>query len=109
VSYSYPDDNVALDLPKTDRVELTFGAGREFSGKPDLGRLDFELSYDSNVDNNTTNKDRLKAAMTLTRRVGDVDVPFSIVYANRDEFLGEVDHQIGMHIGIKFRQTGEKQ
>jgi hypothetical protein len=104
VSYSFPDDGVALDLPKTDRLELTVGGGREFSGKPDLGRLDIELSYDSNVDGDAANKDRIKAAITLTRRVGDVDVPFSIVYANKDEFLGEVDHQIGMHIGVKFRQ-----
>ena len=89
------------------RIEVTVGGGREFSGKPDLGRLDFELSYDSNVDNDTTNKDRLKAAVTLTRRVGDVDVPFSIVYANKNEFLGEVDHQISMHVGMKFRQTGK--
>jgi hypothetical protein len=107
LSYSFPDDDVALDLPKTKRVEVTFGGGRDFTGKPDLGHLDFELSYDSNVDNDSTNKDRLRVAITLTRRVGGVDVPFSIVYANRNEFLGEVDHQISMHIGIKFRQTGK--
>jgi hypothetical protein len=104
VTYSYPDYDVALALPKNKRVEVTFGAGREFSGARDLGRLDFELSYDSNVDNDTTNKDRLKATVTLTKRVGDLDVPFSLVYANKNEYLGEVDHQIGMHVGVKFRQ-----
>jgi hypothetical protein len=105
VSYSFPDDNVTLDLPKTNRLEITAGGGREFTGKPDLGRLDFEVSYDSNVDGDTSNEERVTAAITLTRRMGDVDVPFSIVYANKDEFLGEVDHQIGMHVGVKFRQT----
>jgi len=107
VAYSFPADGVALDLPKTERIEVSIGAGREFSGKPDLGRLDFELSYDSNINNDTTNKDRLTAAITLTKRVGDLDIPFSIVYANRNEFLSEVDHEIGMHVGIKFRQTGK--
>jgi hypothetical protein len=32
-----------------------------------------------------------------------MDVPFSIVYANKSEFLGDVDHQISLHVGVKFR------
>jgi hypothetical protein len=105
VTFADPEYEVEFALPKTKRIEVTFGMGREFSGKPDLGRLDFEVSYDSNVDNDTSNKDRLKAAITLTKRMGDLDVPFSVVYANKNQFLGEVDHQIGMHVGVKFRQA----
>jgi hypothetical protein len=37
-------------------------------------------------------------------RSGDMDLPFSIVYANKDEFLCEVDHQISMNVGLKLRQ-----
>jgi hypothetical protein len=63
-----------------------------------------QLSYDSNLDDDDTNKERVTAALTYTRRVGDVDMPLSIVYANKNEFLGEVDHQISLNIGVKFRQ-----
>jgi hypothetical protein len=59
---------------------------------------------DSNLDDDTTNEERVTAALTYTRRVGDMDMPFSIVYANKDEFLGEVDHQLGINLGLKFRQ-----
>ena len=41
-------------------------------------------------------------------RSGDMDLPFSIVYANKDEFLGEVDHQISLNLGLKFRQPDNK-
>ena len=63
-----------------------------------------QLSYDSNLDDDDSNKERITASLTYTRRVADMDMPFSIVYANKDEFLGEVDHQISMNFGLKFRQ-----
>ena len=104
VTYSFPDDGVELALPKHDRWEVAVAAGRPLSSDKNGGRLDLQLSYDSNLDNDDTNKERVTASLTYTRRVGDMDMPFSIVYANKDEFLGEVDHQISMNVGLKFRQ-----
>ncbi|MBB6092545.1 hypothetical protein HNQ60_001423 [Povalibacter uvarum] len=103
INYSYPDDNVALNLPETDRLEVTAGWGRPLQPVKDADRIDIEVGYDSNIDGDTSNKERLKATLTYTRRVGGMDMPFSIVYANKDEFLGEVDHQISLNLGIKFR------
>jgi hypothetical protein len=103
INYSYPEDNVALDLPKTERVEVTAGWGRPLQQAKNADRVDFEVSYDSNLHGDASNDERLKATLTYTRRVADMDLPFSIVYANKDEFLGEVDHQISLHLGIKFR------
>ncbi|HEU5134669.1 MAG TPA: hypothetical protein VFU13_05955, partial [Steroidobacteraceae bacterium] len=60
-------------------------------------------SYDSNLDSDDNYKSRLVATLTYTRRIGDMDVPFSIVYANKSEFLEGVDKQIGLHVGVKFR------
>jgi hypothetical protein len=100
----YPDDAVELNLPKTDRFEVAFGLGRALGTVANSDRIDFELAYDSNLDNDTTNKERVKATLTYLRRIGDTDMPFSIVYANKNEFLGEVDHQISLHLGLKFRQ-----
>jgi hypothetical protein len=101
--YSFPSDNVTLDLPRTERIEVALGWGRPLSAAKNADRIDLEASYDSNVDNDTSNKERLKATLTYTRRVAEMDMPFSIVYANKDEYLGEVDHRISLHIGIKFK------
>ena len=104
ITYTYAADNVNLTLPEQDRWEIALAAGRPMGVGANVGRLDFELAYDSNLDNDTTNKERFKATLTYTRRVGDMDMPFSVVYANKDQFLGEVDHQISLHLGLKFRQ-----
>jgi hypothetical protein len=101
--YSYPADGIDLTLPETDRWEVAVGAGRPIASKTGTDRLDFELSYDSNIDDDTSNKERLKASLTYTRQLGDMDLPFSIVYANKNEYLGQVDHQISMNVGLKFR------
>lgn len=101
----YPDDQVDLNLPKTDRFEVAVGLGRALGTLANSNRIDFELAYDSNLDNDTTNKERVKATLTYLRRIGDTDMPFSIVYANKDQFLGDVDHQISLHLGLKFRQA----
>jgi len=103
IDYLYPDDNVTLHLPETDRVEVTVGWGRPLQAVKNADRVDLEASYDSNIDGDTSNKERIKATFTYTRRVADMDIPFSIVYANKDQFLGEVDHQISLNLGIKFR------
>lgn len=103
INYSYPDDNVTLDLPKTERIEVTAGWGRPLQAAKNTDRIDLEVAYDSNVHGDTSNDGRLKATLTYTRRVADMDMPFSIVYANKDEFLGEVDHQISLNLGLKFR------
>jgi hypothetical protein len=104
VTYTYAADNVNLMLPKHDRWEIALAAGRPMGNDVNGGRVDFELAYDSNLDNDTTNQERLKASLTYTRRVGDMDMPFSIVYANKDEFMDKVDHRISMNLGLKFRQ-----
>ncbi len=104
VTYSFPADGVDLALPQHDRWEVAVAAGRPLNGDKNRGRLDLQLSYDSNLDDDDSNKERITASLTYTRRVADMDMPFSIVYANKDEFLGEVDHQISMNFGLKFRQ-----
>lgn len=107
VTYAFPNDGVELTLPNTDRLEVTVALGRPLQQAKNADRIDFEVSYDSNIDNDASDKERIKAALTYTRRVGDMDVPFAIVYANKSEFLGDVDQQISLHLGVKFRALGD--
>jgi hypothetical protein len=99
IRYAYPNDGVELHLPETERIEVTAGWGRPLQAD----RVDVEVAYDSNIDSDANNKERVKATLTYTRRVGGMDVPFSLVYANRNEILGRVDHQLSLNLGIKFR------
>jgi hypothetical protein len=103
--YSLPTDGVDLDLPKHDRIVALAGFGRAInrSESKDKDRVDFEAAYDSNLKDDTTYKSRFVATLTYTRRFRDMDIPFSIVYANKSEFLEGTDKQIGLHFGIKYR------
>jgi len=102
--YSLPDDGVAIDRPKYDRIVATAGFGRALPRtKAVKDRVDFEASYDSNLDSDDNYKSRFVATLTYTRRFNDMDIPFSIVYANKSEFLEGTDKQIGLHVGVKFR------
>jgi hypothetical protein len=42
------------------------------------------------------------ATLTLTKKFGDVSVPFGLRYAYRTEFLSDFDHGISAHVGLKF-------
>lgn len=101
--FSLPDDGVAIDRPKYDRIIASAGFGRVIPRSAVKDRVDFEAAYDSNLDDDDSYKSRLVVTLTYTRRIGEMDVPFSVVYANKSEFLEGTDKQIGVHIGLKFR------
>lgn len=99
--YALPDDGVDLNLPKHDRLIASAGFGRAIKRSTD--RVDFEAAYDSNMGDDDTYNSRFVVTLTYTRRIMDMDMPISIVYANKSEFLNDTDKQIGLHIGIKYR------
>jgi hypothetical protein len=101
--YALPADGVDLDLPKHDRLIASVGFGRALTSSNSKDRIDFDAAYDSNLDDDDKYKSRFVVTLTYTRRFGEMDIPFSIVYANKSEFLEGVDKQIGVHVGVKFR------
>lgn len=103
ITYDYPDDSVHLEVPKIDRLIASIGYGRTLPRSKAADRVDLQAAYDSNLDNDAENKSRFVASFTYTRRIADLDVPIGIVYANKSEFFDDADHQIGMHIGVRFR------
>lgn len=51
----------------------------------------------------TKGNDRVLATVTLTRKVNDrLSIPFSIQYANKSEFLEDVDSQVTANLGLKY-------
>lgn len=60
-----------------------------------------KASYESPVDDIMRNK-RFLATFTITKKFGDLSVPFGVVFANKPEFLGDVDGKLTALIGLKF-------
>jgi hypothetical protein len=79
--------------------------GRSLTGDSGLfsdARIDIEIKRED-VDDDPARNNRTIGTFTLTRTVGDISFPFSIVYANKPEFLTPlVDGKISAHIGIKY-------
>jgi hypothetical protein len=109
ISYSYPVDGVALSVPKTDRLIGSIGYGRALSGGAAKDRFDFKADYDSNLSGDQNGKSRFVVSATYTRDIMGVTVPFSLVYANKSEFLGDVDKQISLHAGLKYQSAAPEQ
>lgn len=107
-NYALPTDGVDMNLPKHDRVVASIGFGRAIRRTPEKDRIDFDAAFDSNLDDDDTYKSRFVVTLTYTRRFGEMDIPFSIVYANKSEFLEGTDKQIGLHFGIKYRALDEE-
>jgi len=90
------------------KVIVKVGYGRYFAdptGGTDPVRLDFVGSYED-VSDDPMRQDRGVATLTITRKFGTISVPLGIVYANRGEFLGEVDKKFSAHVGLKFDLGG---
>ena len=82
------------------------GWSRNFAGGQEQPtRFDLVAGYED-VTDDPTRRDRLVATATFNMKVGGVDMPFGIVYANRGKYLGEVDEQLSAHLGLKFDLKG---
>ncbi|MDP2323039.1 MAG: hypothetical protein Q8N51_03310 [Gammaproteobacteria bacterium] len=95
-------------------VNVAFDKGTSWSAGVDFGRLvgvDDDGAASARVDgsfryekpaNEFLGNERAVGSLTLTKKFGDVSVPFGIVYANKPEFLKGVDHELSAHLGVKF-------
>jgi hypothetical protein len=68
-------------------------------------RLDVVASYEDITDD-PQRRDRFVATATVTRNAAGFVIPLGIVYANHSEFLGDVDHKLSAHVGLKFSLDG---
>ena len=92
---------------------MAFDKGTDFSAGLDYGRL-FGVSdagvADGRVDgslryehrSNAPDDTRFVTSLTITKKVGDISIPFGIVYANKPRFLTGVDKGLTANVGLKF-------
>jgi hypothetical protein len=92
-----------LVLEPVHKLTLKLDWSRKLSfGEGDPVKMDLAASYED-VSDDPHRQDRGVASLTLTCRVGNMEIPFGIVYANHGEFLGDVDARLSAHIGLNFK------
>ncbi len=102
-----PDSELTdLRIPGSKKRIAALGWSRNFVGLQDQPtRFDIVARYED-VSDDPTRRDRLVATATFELKVGQLDVPLGVVYANHGEFLGEVDEQLSAHLGLRFKLKG---
>jgi hypothetical protein len=80
-----------LDYGRLIAVDETGTAG---------GRVDASLKWEAPSDE--TIDRRLVASIVVTKKFGDLSIPFGIVYANKPKFLTGVDRGLTANVGLKF-------
>ncbi len=103
--YAYSDvaNGVAYSQDSSRKIIAKLGYGRTLAAATlGGGRLDLTLKYED-VDSDANVNDRAVGILTLTRKFGDIMVPFSVVYSNKPEFVEmESTDQLSAHLGIKY-------
>ena len=102
---------ISVSTPNTHSLVGSLKYGRMLSsGGAKAGvRLDLSASYE-NVSSQSTGstalvkESRFVATASLTVRISDaVQIPVGVIYANKPEYLGDVDKRWGAHLGLTFR------
>jgi len=87
-----------------ERIEGAVGYSRTLSwdkSEP-LLNLNLSLKFEEYL-GDTAGNDRVLATATLTRKINDrLSIPVSIQYANKGEFLEDVDDQLSGNVGLKY-------
>lgn len=93
--------NVAFAAGTTWSAGLDYGTlfGVSETGAAD-GRVDASLRFERR--SNAPDETRLVSSVVLTKKIGDISIPFGIVYANKPRFLTGVDKGITSTVGLKF-------
>jgi hypothetical protein len=101
-----PSDSVRLRLGASTTMALSGGYGAYF-GDPDDGesrdRLDLQVRYDF-TRNDELRQDRFVSTVLYTLRLSDQSSGvFGLTWANKPEFVGDVDRKLGANLGVTYK------
>lgn len=121
IHFELPADQFVFAQPGAEKLvgSLTYGCyfpsfqffdqilpdGMRGGASPNQGtRVDLEARYESPVEDAGVLEDRLVATLTFTQGMTEnTGMSFGIVYANRPEFLGDVDDKLSANIGLRWK------
>ena len=100
-----PDDDVTLDLAGDEKVigSLTYGRYLNFDDAAGgRTRIDFNWSYEK-VDNEELRNTRSILQLNFAHRVaGDLVLSAGLEWANKPEFLTDVDEELSARLGLRY-------
>ena len=106
-SYAFqrPADGVAVNEDGPWSVTANVGLGR-YLGRTaaafEIGRIDIQADYSVRV-GDAVREDRFTASLTYSQRVSaGTAVVLGLSYANKPEFLGQVDDKLSANFGIRY-------
>lgn len=107
--FSLPDDDFEFRQDGGERVigSLSYGVYL----RPDApleSRFELDASY-QDVDGDSMRQDRFVATATFIQKLSDgTATSLSLVYANKPEYLGEVDEELSARVGLRYSMGGKK-
>lgn len=97
---------VSLDRGGSVSLRGSLGVGRQIrvdAQGGELARVDLAIEGELNEDSSGRN-DRFVASLTYSQKISEaLTLPLGITYANKAEFLGDVDDRLGVHLGFRWR------
>jgi hypothetical protein len=101
-----PKDSIRIRLNPAVTYALSAGYGSYFGNPKDgenRNRLDWQAKYDFTRDD-PIRRERFVSTLFYTVRLLDqASAVFGVTFANRPEFLGDVDHKIGGNFGLTYK------
>jgi hypothetical protein len=104
-SYALPENLGAVTNAesKSTMATLTLGLVPMGRATSTTGRLDFSASYED-VSGDPLKDDRFVASATYTQKINDMlSIPISLVYANHDQYLSNVNEKLNAHFGLIYK------
>jgi hypothetical protein len=95
-----------LDLPHGNQFNLKGQIGRQLAAQPNTKatRVDASVEIVRNRQGQFLTQNRVVMIGTVSVPFMDsFTVPVSITYANKPEFLGDVNKHLGVHVGLTYR------
>lgn len=104
-SYTLPDNLGTVTNAQSNSTLATLVLGFVPMGRASgpTGRLDFSASYED-VTGDPLKNDRFVASATYTQKINDtLSIPISLVYANHEQYLSNVNEKLNAHFGLIYK------
>lgn len=103
--FGIPGDTARVVKPQSFAVEPAVGGGAYLMAGGQRFRLDAELRYRLSSEQQVR-ENRLVGTATMTQKVNDQSsAVLTIKWANKTEFLGDIDKKVTVNIGVSFKMS----
>ena len=107
--FSEPLGDQKIEVPGSGRTLIALTGSRLLFADPeaaDGARLDLRLAWEDSEEKGMRQGERLLGSLTYTQKLADgTSGVVGLVWADKPEFLGEVDHELSARFGLIFKTS----